>query len=381
MATKPAPKPEPKPARKSEPRPAPKLAFRTAPRPAPIDLVRNPNFDAAMAQQNYNNFIAGQRARIDAERGNVPLTQSEIDKKYVDDGRGGRVLNAADAAKLALQFDQLRANNKSMDEIQDYGIDYIEGGQRYAPVNQGLQAGGGMGGGGQDFIDNRDPNRKYTADLVNYIDPATGEVTSRTRGVVPAPGSRFVPANKAGMYRDPRDPNTRYGGENPELKLPPQSPQEGGGMGGGIANPIPQDIQGDIQKFRNAALAGMGERMPTPIPEAPQGAMASQYPIPQGQQMQDYQNFLKQGMQNSNALNQGAMASFANTQPGMQVPQVPQAGAQIPQPGMQTPQPVIGQPNNPNMAVGVPFAGGIQRRQNPAQRKFSTFSNKPARFF
>ena len=295
MATKPAPKPEPKPARKSEPRPAPKLAFRTAPRPAPIDLVRNPNFDAAMAQQNYNNFIAGQRARIDAERGNVPLTQSEIDKKYVDDGRGGRVLNAADAAKLALQFDQLRANNKSMDEIQDYGIDYIEGGQRYAPVNQGLQA--------------------------------------------------------------------------------------GGGMGGGIANPIPQDIQGDIQKFRNAALAGMGERMPTPIPEAPQGAMASQYPIPQGQQMQDYQNFLKQGMQNSNALNQGAMASFANTQPGMQVPQVPQAGAQIPQPGMQTPQPVIGQPNNPNMAVGVPFAGGIQRRQNPAQRKFSTFSNKPARFF
>jgi len=114
---------------------------------APIDAVRNPNFDAAMAQKNYDNFIADQRARMEMERGSVPLTQSEIDKKYIDDGQGGRVLNPVDAANLQLQFDQLRANiAANPGPSRNLGIDYIEGGQRYAPVNQGPQVGGGMGG-------------------------------------------------------------------------------------------------------------------------------------------------------------------------------------------------------------------------------------------
>jgi hypothetical protein len=295
---KPLPKPTPKPKPALKPTPKPQPVPLPTQKPAPLDLVRNPNFDAAMAQQRYDQMLADMTARAKAG-----------------------------------QFDTRR------DEV----------GQ---PPPQGPQA----GGGGQDFIDNRNPNYAYTMDMVDYIDPATGERTSRTNGVVPAPGSRFVPANQAGMYRDRRDPNVQYGGFAPELKPPPQGPQAGGGMGGGIANPIPQDIQGDIQKFRNAALAGMGEKMLTPIPE--------------GQQMQDYQNLLKQGMQRSDTLNQGAMANFANTQPGMQVPQIPQAGVQIPQAG-------IGQPNNPNMA-GMATQ---QRRQNPAPRKFSTFSNKPARFF
>jgi len=123
-----------KPAQKPAARPTPKPLPRQAPKPAPIDLVRNPNFDAAMAQQNYDNFIAEQRARIEAGRSNAPLTQSEIDKKYVDDGRGGRVLNAEDAAKLQLQFDQLRANNARMGGSQINNIDYIEGGSGYAPM-------------------------------------------------------------------------------------------------------------------------------------------------------------------------------------------------------------------------------------------------------
>jgi len=49
-------------------KPTPKPLPRQARRPAPLDLVRNPNFDAAMAQQNYDNFIAGQRARMETER-------------------------------------------------------------------------------------------------------------------------------------------------------------------------------------------------------------------------------------------------------------------------------------------------------------------------
>jgi hypothetical protein len=147
------------------------------------------------------------------------------------------------------------------------------------------------------------------------------------------------------------------------------------GMGGGIPTPIPEGFPDDMQKFRNAALAGMGERMPTPIPEFSQGAMASQYQNPQGQQaaMAAYNNFLQQGIQNSNTLNQGAMASFANTQPGMQVPQVPKAGAQVPQAGAQIPQPTIAKPQRPNMATQ-------QRRPLPAPRKFSTVNTPSARF-
>jgi hypothetical protein len=42
---------------------------RRTPTTAPIDLVRNPNFDSAMAQRNYDNFIAEQRARMGADAG------------------------------------------------------------------------------------------------------------------------------------------------------------------------------------------------------------------------------------------------------------------------------------------------------------------------
>jgi hypothetical protein len=270
------------------------------PSTAPLDAVRNPNFDAAMAQRNYDNFIAEQRARMGAERG-----QS----------------------------------------------------------------------GNQDFIDSRDPNKMYTQDMVDYIDPATGERTSRTRGVVPAPGSRFVPANQAG--------GLAYN------QIPPQGPQAGGGFQDVIDSrrkiyddliarrgqqpdlpslmPIgkfsPEEMQNLSPErrraleerlsgqYQNPANRGMGERMPTPIPEgsqvgvggfgdtarrleqlgqlpyqqpfdpnAPslmpiqtpgsnaQGAMASQYQNPQGAQaaMADYNKMLQQGMQRNQDMNQAA---------------------------------------------------------------------------
>ncbi len=49
-----------KPAPKPTPNPLPR------PKPAPFDLVRSPNFDAAMAQQNYQNSLAGLTARAQA---------------------------------------------------------------------------------------------------------------------------------------------------------------------------------------------------------------------------------------------------------------------------------------------------------------------------
>jgi hypothetical protein len=60
QATKPARKPASKPASKPLP---------TTTKPSSLDLVRNPNFDSAMAQKNYANFMADQRARLASQRG------------------------------------------------------------------------------------------------------------------------------------------------------------------------------------------------------------------------------------------------------------------------------------------------------------------------
>jgi hypothetical protein len=321
---KPTPKPMPRPKQKIMPGPSKKQA--------PLDLVRNPNFDAAMAQQNYQNSMAGMKAKIDAEQAGI------LSKQGPQEGGGQR----------------------PSDRFDDY--------RGQLPP---------QGGGDPDFIQ-EDPNRKYAAVMVDYIDPATGERTSRTRGVVPGPGSRFVPANKAGMYvqRPPQEPGGGMGGLAPQqpgrlIQLPggdmdelvkrdiyndlmkrqrqlnppsgtiPTDPnigmpglmpglmpiETGGSMSIGTGDPrfiynnlqppFYQSEQGTIQipssEDKNAKnfgqiAQGISKLMPQ-IPQFPQGKQ---------QQMQNYQNFLQQGMQNSNALNQGATGNFANMQPGMQ---------------------------------------------------------------
>jgi hypothetical protein len=273
---KPAPKPTPKPAARPTPKPLPR------PKPAPLDLVRSPNFDAAMAQQRYDQMLADMTARAKAG-----------------------------------QFDTIRN----------------EAGQ---PPPQGSR----VGGGNQDFIDNRDPNKNYTMNMISYIDPATGEVTSRTKGIEPAPGSRFV------RYYGP-SPQGQGGDMVGFAQVPQQYSggliQQSGGTGGYI--PSPQEASGLYQDIANQ-----------------QGAMASQYQNPQGQQqqMQNYQNFLQQGMQNSNTMNQGAMNNFANMQPGMQATQTASR-------------------TTPNQTM--PVAGmGMQQPKQTQPRKFSTVRNTPARF-
>jgi hypothetical protein len=81
-------------------------------------------------------------------------------------------------------------------------------------------------------------------------------------------------------------------------------------------------------------------------------------PIPQNPQMATYNNLLRQGIQRSNTMNQGAMTDFANMQPGMQATQP--ATAATPKPAM-------------------PVAGMGMQQSNSAPRKFSTVSNSPAR--
>jgi hypothetical protein len=241
--------------------------------------VRNPNFDAAMAQQRYDQMLADMTAR--AKAGQFDTRRDEVGQPPPQGGFGD----------IASKY-------------RDLGM----GGKILTPIPEGSQVGGGQG----DY---------------QFVDPQSPQGQAMQ-----------------GYQQSLRDALSRYNPNAPSL-MPIQTPG---------SNALNQDL----------ANRGMGGGIPTPIPEAQQGQQAA---------MAAYNNFLQQGIQNSNTLNQGAMASFANTQPGMQVPQVPQAGAQVPQAGAQIPQPTIAKPQRPSMATQ-------QRRPLPAPRKFSTVRNTPARF-
>lgn len=263
---KPAPKPAAKPAAKPAPKPAAKPLAKATPAPTPapnpqsqLDLVRSPNFDAAMAQQNYQNLMRFQQAAL---------------------------------------------------------------------------------AGNQDFIDSRDPNRAHTADMVDYIDPATGERTSRTRGVVPAPGSRFVPANgnKFNPNLMPEEEKQRLDKLVADFAMQGAGQRESdiarrnaammqydqamraGGAGYAQVDPnigmprlMPIQTPGSDALNQDLANRGMGGGIPSPIPQG------QQMPVPdqqQGARADQYQNFLQQGLASYAAQNypqqqQGAMGAQA----------------------------------------------------------------------
>jgi hypothetical protein len=301
---KPATKPALKPAARPTPKPLPRS------KPAPLDLVRNPNFNAAMAQQEYQNLVRQQsadiRARISAEQ------------------------NAAEA--LGVKYIATMGTSKPMQTE-----------------------------GNQDFIDSRDPNKKYTQDMVDYIDPTTGEKTSRTRGVVPAPGSRFVPANQAGLINELQRNQNPIGG------------QQSTNSTAGYAQVDPMTGMQGNQSIYDSLRDYQARTYPVPMGGNPAGIgqqfgqiaqgigrLMPQNPQSQQQQMQNYQNFLQQGIQNSNTLNQGAMNNFSNMQPGMQATQTASR-------------------TTPNQTM--PVAGmGMQQPKQTQPRKFSTVRNTPARF-
>jgi hypothetical protein len=214
---------------------------------APINAVRNPNFGAAMAQQDYFNnlsrLIAERNAR-GPEYGLMPIGNPE-DARRMEAAMAER--NAALTSRTA------------------------------QPVND------------PEFIDSRQPGSNYTMNMINYVDPATGQMVARTAGIVPRAGSRFVPVDRFG--------------QTPNQPIP---------TSGTAYNQIPPMSTG------GTASAAIGNQFSQPMPQA--------------QQMQDYNRMLQQGIQNSNTMNQGAMANFANMQPGMQAPQ--QAGTTTPNPAM-----------------------------------------------
>jgi hypothetical protein len=226
-------------------KPTPKPLLRKAPKPALLDLVRNPNFDSAIAQQNYDNFIAGQRARMAAQQGQ--FTQ-------------GRLMGA--------------------------------------PTNQPAKSRVPMG-------------------FSTYEEAG-------------------IPPEQAKILDDEM---AKMKSENAAGAVEQQNMKKAGAftIGGTPDKPIYGSMVGPV--YDDGSLVNATN-----------------------QQMQNYQNFLRQGMQNSSTMNQGGMANFANMQPKMQSPQ--QARGTIPGPTIS--------------ATGM----GMQRpQQAPAPRKFSITNNPSAKVF
>jgi hypothetical protein len=256
-----APKPAPKPVRKPAPKPAPKPVRKPTPKPAPLDLVRNPNFDAAMAQQRYNQMLAEMTARAKA---------GQFDTRIDDVGQ------------LPPQSPQAGGN-------------FTQGRLMGAPSGQG-----GLGGMTADQAGIPADQRKILDDLMarDQVNFAANEAKRQD----------FMKTQKP--------------------------------VGGSIAGPIYGSLAGNV--LANGAPANM----------SPDQLNAMR--------MQQYNQFLGQGMQNSNTLNQDAMTNFANMQAGIESTQP--ATATTPKPAM-------------------PIAGMGMQKSSPAPRKFSITSNPQVKAF
>ena len=186
---------------------------------SPMDMVQNPNFSSLMRNQDYFNTLSqllAERQARGPEYGLMPIPSP-------DEARRTEAAMAERNAALT--------------------------GGTAQPIND------------PEFIDSREPGKNYTMNMVNYVDPTTGQMVARTAGIVPRPGSRFVPAEK---FQSPNQP------------IP------------AIGNAMPQ---------ANASLSQ------APNPPIPTTARAIP-PAPQMGQMANYNQMLQQGMQRNTEMNQ-----------------------------------------------------------------------------
>lgn len=273
MATK-------KPVRKPAPK-APAPALRR-PDMAPINAVRNPNFELEMAQQNYANLMADQQARLAAQGGN--FTQGRL--MGAPSGQFGG-LGGMTADQAGISPEQTRILNDLM-------------------ARQASR--GGLGGMTADQAGISAEQRRILDNLAASQNLGGGIAT--------------MTANQAGIPTDQRrilddlmardQVNFAANEAKRQEFMKTQKP-----VGGSIAGPIYGSLAGNV--FADGRL------------------VSSNKAKLDATKMQQYNQFLGQGMQNSNTLNQSAM---------------PAGGM-----GMQQP------------------------RQAPAPRKFSIASNPSAKAF
>jgi hypothetical protein len=275
--------------RKQATKPAPKPARKPASKPAPLDLVRNPNFDSAMAQKNYANFMADQLARLAAQRGqrSAEDISNQYNKLVGDLGKPTDPKAGFRQAGLAAKQGQ-----------------YTQGRLMGAPTNQPAQSRVPMG------------------------------FSTYEEAGIPPEQAKILDDEMAKMQSEIA---AQQGRQNAE----------------------------DIYNQFNEVASGINELMPAQPQQAPQPIQTIAGPRSavqmNPQKMQAFQNFLQQGIQRSNTMNQDAAAGFANAA----------AGLANPQPGMQ--------PTQPAMPVAGMGMGMQQSRKAPAPRKFSIASNPSAK--
>ena len=218
-----------------------------APPPPPergvVDTVRNPNFNSLMQNQDYFNMLS-----------------------------------------------QLVADRQARGEMPNL-----------MPIGDRTQA-----TGNQDFINVRQPGSYYTADMVNYIDPATGEKESRPRGIVPAPGSRFVPVER---FQTPNQPTATTGSAMPQVN--PQLEQAMLAAAEQQRNLANQVLINGQNATPNPIIADQAR--PRPVEVQPK------FQIPQ---MQNYNQMLQQGMRRNQEMNQAAQNLAAPAGPAKSFSQV-----------------------------------------------------------
>jgi hypothetical protein len=275
---------------KLAPKPAPKPPVLRRPVINPIDTVRNPNFGAAMAQQDYFNNLS----RLVAER-------NARGPEYTLMPIGGTGIT--EEQKQRLSPDE-RRNLEAAIAMRERGL----GG----PISQ-----------------NPTPP--------NLMPIGNNGVTSGTAY------NQIPPMSTGGTELPPEFFNLAPAYDVSKLLSNYQAQRDGPTL-----MPIGQFSPEQIQSLSPDRRQALEQRM---------GAQQS----PSLSQMQDYNRMLQQGIQNSNTMNQGAMANFANMQPGMQAPQQPR-------------------PTIPNPAMPAAGMGMQQPRQVPVQRNLSTPNNTPARF-
>jgi len=247
---------------------------------------KNPNFDSAMANQNYANFMRDQQARLAAQQAARPIIPNEQANQ-----QAARRLMADQQARLAAQ-----------------GGNFTQGRLMGAPTGQ-------LGG---QFSSMTADQRKIFDNVMarDRVDSAANEPEMTPEQY--AEGNKFMEANIARIIA--QNPNAKE-----FLPKPMGSIQ---GMGKAQQEAIRQ-----FQYNQFITKSREGSRANNQLPPAP---------IPQSPQMATYNNLLQQGIQSSNTMNQDAASNFANMQAGAPTtqPAVPAtANPAIPVAGMGMQQP------------------------------------------
>jgi len=327
---------------------------------APINAVRNPNFELEMAQQNYANLMADQQARLAAQGGN--FTQ-------------GRLMGAP-TGQLGGQFSSMTADQRKIfdnvmarDRVDSAANEPEMTPEQYAEGNKFMEANIAR-------IIAQNPNAKEF--LPKPIGSIQGMSKAQQEAIRQFQYNQFITKSREGLQTQNQYTQGRLMGAPTnqsaqsrvpmgfstyeEAGIPPEQAKilddEMAKMQSEIAAKQGRQNAEDIYNQFNEVASGINELMPAQPQQAPQPIQTIAGPRSavqmDPQKMQAFQNFLQQGIQRSNTMNQDAASNFANLQ----------AGAPTTQPTIPLPQlrGVTAQPRNlPRPRQPKGFGGPIGR--------------------